>query len=180
VPAGAPAGRRDPAAAADPDDPSRIAAWRITETRDPLGSLVRYEYQADRGDEPGHRWDQPLISRISYADYGDPAAPSFLVQIEFDYEARPDAFSTYRSGFEIRTSLRCRTIRVVTHAADGWRGPCGIPARVRAGTVQRRLPADRGPAGRHRRFGPAPVEEPMAPLSFGTRRSNRPDAGSNR
>ena len=45
--------------------------------------------------------------------------PSFLVTVDFDYEPRPDPFSDYRSGFEIRTTLRCRTIRVSTHAADG-------------------------------------------------------------
>ncbi|GIH06146.1 hypothetical protein Rhe02_42130 [Rhizocola hellebori] len=96
---------------ADPADPDRIAGWRLTEVRDPMNNVIRYEYLADSG--------QPLIERISYADYGDPAAPSFLVTVDFDYESRPDPFSTYRSGFEIRTTLRCHTIRVSTHAADG-------------------------------------------------------------
>jgi hypothetical protein len=40
---------RDPATVADPGDPGRIAAWRITETRDPLGSLIRYEYTPPTG-----------------------------------------------------------------------------------------------------------------------------------
>ena len=118
-PANAPAGWQDPAAVADPHRPDHVAGWRVTETRDPHGNVVRYDYLADRGDEPGHTWNQPLVARISYADYGDPAAPSFLVQVRFDYEPRPDPFSTYRSGFEIRTTQRCRTIRVVTQAADG-------------------------------------------------------------
>ena len=39
--------------------------------------------------------------------------------MDFDYEPRPDPFSDYRAGFEIRTSQRCHTIRVTTHAADG-------------------------------------------------------------
>ena len=39
--------------------------------------------------------------------------------MDFEYEPRPDPFSDYRSGFELRTSLRCHTIRVTTHAADG-------------------------------------------------------------
>jgi hypothetical protein len=117
-PDGAGADWRDPAVVADPADPRRIFGWRISETRDPLGNLVRYEYRRDAGQEPGHHWDQPLIARISYVDYGDRAAPSFLVGVEFDYEPRPDPFSDHRAGFEIRTSLRCRTVRVVTHAAD--------------------------------------------------------------
>ncbi|MFD1322658.1 SpvB/TcaC N-terminal domain-containing protein [Micromonospora sonneratiae] len=118
-PTDAPDDWRDPAAVADPADPGRVFAWRITRSTDPLGNLIRYEYLRDEGQEPGRTWDQPLVSRISYADYGDRAAPSFLVTVEFEYEARPDPFSDHRAGFEIRTSLRCRTVRVVTHAADG-------------------------------------------------------------
>lgn len=119
-PAGADATWRDPAAVYDPGPggQNRIFGWRITETRDPLGNLIRYEYRRDRGEQPGHLWDQPLLSRISYADYGDRKDPAFLVSVELDYETRPDPFSDYRAGFEIRTTLRCSTIRVVTHAAD--------------------------------------------------------------
>jgi RHS repeat-associated protein len=115
---GSPSGR-DPAVVADPGDPGRIFAWRITQTRDLLGNQVRYEYLADSGHEPPHRWNQPLLWRIGYADYGDPAAPSFLVSVEFEYEPRPDGFSDYRAGFEVRTTQRCRVIRVRTDAADG-------------------------------------------------------------
>ncbi|HET6214184.1 MAG TPA: SpvB/TcaC N-terminal domain-containing protein, partial [Micromonosporaceae bacterium] len=118
-PVNAPAGWRDPAVVADPRDPTRVFGWRITQTSDPMGNLIRYEYLRDHGDEPGRVWDQPLIARIRYADYGDPAAGSFLVDVEFEYEARPDPHSDYRAGFEVRTSLRCKTIRVVTRAADG-------------------------------------------------------------
>jgi hypothetical protein len=109
---------RDPAVTADPSDPSRVFGWRITQAQDAVGNLVRYEYLADFGQEPGHVWDHPLLARVSYADYGDRAAPSFLVQVDFDYEQRPDPFSEYRSGFEVRTSLRCRAVRVSTHPRD--------------------------------------------------------------
>ena len=47
------------------------------------------------------------------------ATRRFWCSVDFDYEPRPDPFSDYRAGFEIRTSLRCRAIRVATHAADG-------------------------------------------------------------
>jgi RHS repeat-associated protein len=118
-PAGADATWNDPAAVADPGDPSRVFGWRITGTQDALGNLIRYEYLPDQGLEQGRQWNHPLIARISYADYGDRAAPSFLVEVDFEYELRPDPFSDYRSGFELRTSLRCHTVRVTTHAADG-------------------------------------------------------------
>ncbi len=112
------AGWRDPAVTIAPG-PGQIFAWRITETADPCGNLIRYTYLRDHGDEPGHVWDQPLLARIDYADYGNRADPSFLVGVELIYEQRADPFSDYRAGFEIRGSLRCRTIRVTTHAADG-------------------------------------------------------------
>jgi RHS repeat-associated protein len=99
---------RDPAIVSNGD---RIFAWRITETTDPLGNLIRYEYVRDH--------DQPLLSRISYADHGARNAPSFLVTVELEYESRPDQFSDNRAGFEIRTAVRCRLIRVVTRTADG-------------------------------------------------------------
>jgi RHS repeat-associated protein len=118
-PDGADASWRDPAVVADPGDPGRVFGWRITATQDAPGNLIRYEYLPDQGLEQGHQWNHPLIARISYADYGDRAAPSFLVKVAFEYEPRPDPFSDYRSGFEIRTSLRCHTVRVTTHASDG-------------------------------------------------------------
>ncbi|MDF9817010.1 SpvB/TcaC N-terminal domain-containing protein [Streptomyces sp. SPB162] len=118
-PAGADAAWRDPAVVVDPADGNRVFGWRITRTQDVLGNLVRYDYLRDAGREPVHTWDQPLLARISYADFGDRAEPSFLVAVDFDYESRPDAFSDHRAGFEVRTALRCRSIRVSTHAADG-------------------------------------------------------------
>jgi len=110
---------RDPAVVADPADPGRVFGWRVTETKDPMGNRIRYEYLRDAGAVDGHRWDHPLLSRISYVDYGDPANPLFLVEVEFDYEARPDPFAEYRPGFEVRTTLRCSTVRLTTRAADG-------------------------------------------------------------
>ena len=37
----------DPAAIADPHESTRIFAWRLTETRDPFGNRIRYEYERD-------------------------------------------------------------------------------------------------------------------------------------
>ncbi len=96
-----------------------IFAWYVTRTVDALGNQIRYSYRRDQGRQDGHTWDQPLLERVEYADYGDRAAPSFLVGVEFLYEPRPDAFSDYRAGFEIRTSLRCKLIRVYTRTSDG-------------------------------------------------------------
>jgi RHS repeat-associated protein len=112
------AGWRDPAVTVAPGT-GQTFAWKLTETADPCGNPVRYTYRRDHGDEPGHLWDQPLLARVDYADHGGRAEPSFLVGVEFTYESRADPFSDYRAGFEVRHTLRCGTIRVSTHAADG-------------------------------------------------------------
>jgi RHS repeat-associated protein len=109
----------DPAVLSQPDNAKHIFAWKLTETKDTFGNLIRYEYEPDSGDKDGHRWNQPLLQRIRYADYGDPANDQFLVHVEFSYDGRPDPFSDYRAGFEIRTSKRCRAIKVSIHTADG-------------------------------------------------------------
>ena len=62
------------------------------------------------------RWDQLYLSTISYVDdVSGAGAARFLVAVTFDYEVRPDPFSEYRSGFEVRTTKRCTSITVTTH-----------------------------------------------------------------
>lgn len=110
----------DAAVSTKPGDAKRIYAWRLTETRDTFNNLIRYVYETDSGDKDGHKWSQPLLKRIRYADYGDPANPRFLVNVEFNYEDdRTDSFSDCRAGFELRTSKRCKSIKVSTAAVDG-------------------------------------------------------------
>jgi RHS repeat-associated protein len=104
----------DPSAVCeDPDRPGRVFAWRLTETTDPLGNVVTYEYGTDEGDEPGHRWRQPVLRRIRYVNHG---ATGFLYRVDLEYEPRDDPFSGYTAGFEIRTALRCTAI--ATTAGD--------------------------------------------------------------
>src|SRR5205823_1346344 len=91
-----------------PDDSRRIFAWHLTQTRDPFGNRIEYLYEREPSREDGpHRWDQIYLKTIRYGDYGPAAAPQFMVTVDFVYEARPDPFSTYKAGFEIRTTRRC-------------------------------------------------------------------------
>jgi len=107
----------DPAVIAHPENRSRVFAWKLTRTTDPFGNRIDYLYERDDQQVDGpHRWDQLYLSEIRYADYGDPANPQFLVRLKFVYETRPDPFSEYRAGFEIRTIRRCTGIQVFTHA----------------------------------------------------------------
>jgi hypothetical protein len=116
-PAGAPAGWADPAVVGN----HRTAAgvpfeWLLTRTADQFGNEIRYVYGArDAGSDGPHTWDRPLLTEVAYADHGDRDDPDFAVKVGFTYEPRPDPFSGYRAGFELRTTRRCTTIRVETH-----------------------------------------------------------------
>lgn len=108
----------NPAALTHPDDPSRIFAWKLTETKDPFGNRIRYTYETDTGE----RGNQLLLKSIQYVDYGD-KPDQFLVHVDFNYEERPDPFSDYRAGFEIRTTRRCTAITISIHTEDGEKPP---------------------------------------------------------
>lgn len=111
---------RDLATIADPDRQHRTFAWRLTRTTDPFGNRIEYVYETDPVQREGsRRWDQLYLKEIRYADHGDKDDPLFLVGIRFVYEPRPDMFSDYRAGFEIRTARRCTRIEVHTHPATG-------------------------------------------------------------
>jgi hypothetical protein len=72
---------RDPAVIADPAKPTRIFTWQLTQTLDPFGNRIVYEYVPD--DRPDGR---PYLERIRYVDFGDDAdQDQFLVSVVFTY-----------------------------------------------------------------------------------------------
>ena len=109
------AASNDPAAIAKPTDRTRVFDWKLTRTTDSFGNRIDYLYERDSVQTDGpHHWDQIYLSEIRYVDYGDSANPQFLVRAKFTYETRPDPFSEYRAGFEIRTLRRCTKIEIFT------------------------------------------------------------------
>jgi RHS repeat-associated protein len=109
----------DTAILANPEYKNQIYNWKLTETKDPFENKIRYEYERDLGDTSEHLWDQLYLKRIQYAEYTDPQtgnAGKFLISVTFNYEERPDPFSEYRPGFEIRTTKRCTSIEIRTLA----------------------------------------------------------------
>ena len=107
-------------------DPNRIFAWKLTLTQDPFGNRIEYLYadrdQSTTPDElQGRQWDQPLLTQIRYADYHESDQTKFLVTVSFQYEDRLDPFSDYRAGFEIRTTKRCKSILIETHADQTYK-----------------------------------------------------------
>lgn len=109
----------DPPVVAAPADRDKIFAWKLSKTRDPFGNRIVYDYERDAAETAEHHWDQLYLKRIRYADYTDANNnEQFLVSVTFNYEDRPDPFSDYRAGFEIRTTKRCSTIEIRTHADE--------------------------------------------------------------
>lgn len=114
----------------------KIFAWYLESSEDPKGNKIQYAYKKDKSPQEGegiqapHSYNQVYLDRIEYGNYW-PSPRSrkekYLLRIEFDYEyeafdknehpikpwkLRPDPFSTYRAGFEIRTARRCNRILI--------------------------------------------------------------------
>jgi len=106
----------DPAVVADPAVRTKIFCWKLAQTADPFGNRIDYQYLRDRGAEGPHVWDQLYLHTVQYVNYDTHGDTRFLVSVTCVYEPRPDPFSEYRAGFEIRTRLRCKHIEIRTHA----------------------------------------------------------------
>lgn len=106
----------DPAVIADTADSTRICSWNLSRCVDPYGNQVVYSWDRDHSATPTRQWNQLYLSKIEYLENGGPTGPPFLASVEFGYAPRPDAFSSYRTGFEIRTTRRCTSLSVFTHA----------------------------------------------------------------
>lgn len=99
---------------------------------------------AERAHLRGTGWPQRHLSRIRYGntvpfgpDDPEPATNTWLFQVVFDYgdhpgsgpepdapwPARPDPFSTYRPGFDLRTHRLCRRVLMFHDFPDLGPGP---------------------------------------------------------
>jgi RHS repeat-associated protein len=100
----------------DPNVDARVFAWKLTQTRDPFGNRIEYGYARDpvRVDGP-HHWDQSYLTSIRYLDVDRGSGVEFLASVSLEYDVRPDPFSDYAAGFEVRTVRRAQVIRVSSH-----------------------------------------------------------------
>ena len=105
----------DSATVHNPDNPSNVFSWHLTRTEDLFGNHIIYKYDKKQDQQDNRNWTQIYLSEIKYMDYGDSLNPDYLLSIKFNYEERTDAFSSFRQGFEIRTTQRCTNIEVFTH-----------------------------------------------------------------
>jgi hypothetical protein len=88
-------------------DAERIFSWLVCEVFDDKGNVLVYEYSADGA-----------ARYLSRARYGNRTARGttpmvWSFDVELDYTTRPDPYSSYRAGFDVRTARRCSRIRML-------------------------------------------------------------------
>ncbi|HEX8262505.1 MAG TPA: SpvB/TcaC N-terminal domain-containing protein, partial [Allosphingosinicella sp.] len=120
---------------ADPERPWQVFEWLLEEVVDANGNRARYRYKAE--DDQGARrrpgsGANRYVERILYGNHPDGETAAYAFEVVFDYgeydlddldkpaadpyrpvrpwPAREDGFSSYRSGFELRTNRLCRGI----------------------------------------------------------------------
>lgn len=112
----------DPCVIANPENRKAIFGWCLSKTVDPYGNEIIYEYERDlvitSTVANPHKYDQLYLSSIKYAQYMDEGEKKYLCEVKFNYEERHDPFSSYRQGFEMRTTRRCVSIETYTHADE--------------------------------------------------------------
>lgn len=112
---------------ADPADSKRVFSWFASESHDVKGNAIAFEYEPEGAN--------CYLARILYGNRGSALdaqglrpfhmdraqldAEGWLFETAFDYEQmRDDPFSSFRAGFEIRTSWLCSRVRMVHHFPD--------------------------------------------------------------
>ena len=110
----------DPRVLANPEKRDSIFSWYLYKMVDPFGNEIVYTYDRDLVTSGSRQYDQLYISQIDYTKYQvpniTPPEYKYLCQIKFIYEDRVDSFSTYKQGFEVRTTRRCSKIELWTDA----------------------------------------------------------------
>lgn len=129
---------------ADPQDPTRVFSWLLQETHDDRGNIMLFQYvsEDDRGIAAGapHERNRSVtqaqrhLKRILYGNAAPFASTNFCLEAVFDYgdhdatsptpvpdlawPERADSFSSFRSGFEVRTRRLCRRVLMFHHFAE--------------------------------------------------------------
>ncbi|MCI0619492.1 FG-GAP-like repeat-containing protein [Candidatus Wolfebacteria bacterium] len=90
----------------DPADATRTYRWMLEEVRDTNDNVVRYEYSKNAG--------QIYPVRIVYTGHD---AADGIFEVVFEREVRPDATTSYASGFAVETNYRVREVAVNINGA---------------------------------------------------------------
>jgi len=90
------------AVVADPENRRKVFAWRLTETRDPFGNRIVYEYERDNASGQGHNGEQLDLRTIRYVDLTGPSQAAFLVLVAFVYDTNPQGLPGLQPEFSRR------------------------------------------------------------------------------
>ena len=115
-----------------PKHESRIFRWLIERSYDAKGNQIAYEYEADAPDSERPLATNAYLTRIKYGNQPAGKANTWHFEVVFDYSesfdfkktiasepdkahwvVRTDPFSSYKSGFEIRTRRLCQRVLMV-------------------------------------------------------------------
>lgn len=135
----------------NPDNDKQVFEWLIDKSYDSKGNKILYTYKAEDNDNVPHTIYEVnrsgtanrYIQDIQYGNYSDAQGnEQFAFEIKFDYgeygqinpgavyvptgnwTCRTDPFSSYRSGFEIRTYRLCRNILLFHSFPNELGDPC--------------------------------------------------------
>ena len=132
---------------ANPDNPSQVFEWLIDASTDSKGNRIAYTYLAENAvNVPDNVYElnrsntaNRYIYTIQYGNYADTNGnTSFAFELVFNYGQAPgqapnegwicrqDPFSTYNSGFEIRTYRLCQNVQLVHHFPDELGDPVAV------------------------------------------------------
>ncbi|MDZ8104425.1 MAG: SpvB/TcaC N-terminal domain-containing protein [Nostoc sp. DedQUE12a] len=137
---------------ADPSDSLRVFKWLLCESYDDKGNRIIYEYEAENLEnverslpQEKHRLIENAVVAnryIKFIKYGNqtPGGDDWLFQVVFDYgehdreqpqvtktrqwQCRPDAFSSFRPGFEVRTYRLCQKVLMFHNFPELGDKPC--------------------------------------------------------
>ncbi len=120
---------------------SHIFEWLLSDVVDERGNRIQYDYKPENregipvplGDSGRDHANQRYLSSIRYGNYVIDGVEHYAFRVVFDYgeytlddpeeragcwSVRPDPFSRYNAGFEIRTHRLCRHILQYHHLVD--------------------------------------------------------------
>lgn len=142
---------------ADPGNETHIFSWQIVSITDPKGNKVQFQYKRENEQNTGvfnrGAFARNYIERIVYGNYLEaPEKEKFAFEVIFDYGShelenlttsaadpyatahpwacRPDPFSSFRSGFELRTYRRCQNILLFHHFEEENKGEPFLVSRM--------------------------------------------------
>ncbi len=152
----------------NPENTDQIFTWLIDQSEDAKGNKICYNYKHENRDNvPNKIWEvnrqytNTYIKSIQYGNYYDTGnVEKYAYEVFFDYgeydladldkgnqdpytpvrewQYRPDAFSSFLSGFEIRTCRLCSNILIFHHFED----ELGAPQLVKSINFKYNCPAN--------------------------------------